>query len=118
MIAATIPAADGIDIVGAASFVVASEPGNCEFAISVVDAWAGAGLGRTLMGALIAAARRRGLATMEGFVLADNQPMLGLAQGLGFQNRPDPGEPTVRIVRLALDQPATGAAPDPIVLGS
>ena len=117
-IAATVPAADGIDIVGAASFIIGPDSSSCEFSITVADAWKGAGLGKRLMLALIDAARRRGLRMMEGYVLASNQPMLGLAQGLGFQNRPDPGEPTVRIVRLALDQPATGAAPDPIVLGS
>src|SRR4030095_1573362 len=47
-IIATVPAPDGIDIVGSASFMLEA-PGECEFAISVGDAWGGAGLGRALM---------------------------------------------------------------------
>lgn len=117
-IAATVPAADGIDIVGAASFIIGPDTSGCEFSITVADEWKGAGLGKRLMLALIDAARHRGLRMMEGYVLASNRPMLALAKGLGFQSRSDPGEQTVRIVRLALDDPPSGAAPDPIVLGS
>jgi acetyltransferase len=39
-IAATVPAADGIDIVGSATFVIGARGDDCEFAISVVDPWA------------------------------------------------------------------------------
>ena len=102
-IAATIAAADGIDIVGTASFVAAGEPGTCEFAVSIVDAWAGAGLGRTLMQALIAAARRRGLATMQGFVLADNRAMLRLAERLGFTIARAPEDYGVKVCTLRFD---------------
>ena len=102
-IAATIPADDGLDIVGAATFIVGPGPQECEFAISVADDWGGAGLGRALMTALIEAARRRGLREMTGFVLAENQPMLRLAERLGFASARDPDDFTVRICRLALD---------------
>jgi RimJ/RimL family protein N-acetyltransferase len=101
-IVATVPAADGIDIVGSAIFVIGSDPSTCEFAISVAAEYGGAGLGRTLMTALIAAAKRRGLTEMEGFVLAANKPMLRLAARLGFTNSRDPDDPTVRICRLRL----------------
>jgi acetyltransferase len=101
-IVATVPAADGIDIVGSASFAIGADPLECEFAISVTDAWAGAGLGRTLMEALVAAAKRRGLREMTGFVLAENRPMLGLAARLGFEVTRDPDDYAVRICRLAL----------------
>ena len=83
-VVATMPAADGIDIVGAAFFVFGSDASTCEFAINVAAEFGGAGLGGTLMRALIDAARQRGLRTMEGFVLADNKSMLGLARRLGF----------------------------------
>lgn len=101
-IVATVPAADGIDIVGSAIFVIGGGGSNCEFAISVAAEFGGAGLGRTLMTALIDAARRRGLIEMEGFVLAANQPMLRLATRLGFSLAPDADDRTVRICRLPL----------------
>jgi len=108
-IAATVPAADGIDIVGTATFIIGADPKTCEFAISVIDDWAGAGLGRSLMALLIEAARRRGLATMEGFVLAENLPMLRLAQKLGFESKRDPDDFGVRVCRLALQPSAPPA---------
>jgi RimJ/RimL family protein N-acetyltransferase len=101
-IAATVPASDGIDIVGTASFMVVAEGGACEFAISIVDDWGGAGLGRQLMEALIDAARRRGLARMHGFVLSTNRAMLRLAERLGFAVNADPDDFSIRIVTLAL----------------
>jgi hypothetical protein len=54
------------------------------------------------MSALIAAAKRRGLSEMEGFVLARNQPMLRLAARLRFEILPDPEDAAVRICRLRL----------------
>jgi acetyltransferase len=101
-IAATIPAADGIDIVGSATFIIGPGPETCEFAINVAQAWGGAGLGRELMTALIDAARRRGLREMDGFVLAENQPMLRLAARLGFAVARDPDDYAVRVCRLTL----------------
>ena len=104
-IVATIPAADGVDIVGSAIVVFGSGASSGEFAINVTAGHGGAGLGGTLMNALIGAARRRGLADMEGFVLAANKPMLRLAAGLGFSVAPDPDDSTVRLCRLRLGGP-------------
>jgi acetyltransferase len=84
-------------------FVVLPDRSRCEFATTVSAAFAGAGLARTLMSLLIDAARRRGLKEMEGFVLAENQSMLGLARRLGFTIAPDPDDRALRICRLALD---------------
>jgi GNAT superfamily N-acetyltransferase len=103
-IAATVPAADGIDIVGSATFVLGARGDDCEFAVSVVDDWAGAGLGRVLMTALVEAARRRGLREMTGFVLAENGPMLRLAGRLGFAVRRDPDDFSQCICRLGLQR--------------
>jgi acetyltransferase len=100
-IVATVPASDGIDIVGSASFMI-TEAGECEFAISVGDAWAGAGLGRALMEQLIAAAKQRDLARMSGYVLAENHAMLGLARRLGFSVKPMPNDYSVRVCTLGL----------------
>jgi acetyltransferase len=101
-IAATVPAADGYDIVGTATFVVGRDPAICEFAITTAADYGGAGLGRVLMNALIGAAKRRGLEEMEGFVLAANKPMLRLAARLGFTVSIDADDASVRICRLRL----------------
>jgi len=103
---ATVPAADGIDIVGSAIAMFTADRSSCEFATTVDAAYGGAGLGTILMTALIDEARQRGLREMEGFVLAQNQPMLRLARKLGFSTRSEPGDASVRICRLALGGPA------------
>ena len=100
-IVATVPAEDGVDIVGSAIAIVVNRT-TCEFAISVASAFGGAGLASALMRVLIDAAAARGLTEMEGFVLAENQPMLRLARRLGFSVAPDPEDRSVRICRLAL----------------
>jgi len=104
-IVATVPATDGYDIVGSAIYVIGDDRTRCEFAISVGSAFGGAGLARTLMTALIDSASKRGLTEMEGFVLAANQPMLGLARRLGFTISRDPDDPAVRSCRLPLGKP-------------
>jgi acetyltransferase len=109
-IVATVPAADGIDIVGSATcFISRHDPATCEFAISVAEAFGGVGLASTLMRALIDAAGKRGLQQMEGFVLAANRPMLRLAQRLGFSVARDKDDPSVCVCRLPL-RPAWRAA--------
>ena len=100
-IVATVPAEDGSDIVGSAVFFI-EDPTTCEFAITVQSNFGGAGLASTLLTALIDAARKRGLATMEGFVLAANEPMLRLARRIGFSVASDPNDRAIRICRLDL----------------
>jgi acetyltransferase len=102
---ATVPADDGLDIVGSAIAVVGVDPTRCEFAITVAAGFGGVGLATALMTALIDAARRRGLAEMEGFVLSQNRAMLGLAKRLGFSIAYEPGDASVRICRLTLNPP-------------
>ena len=101
-IIATVPAADGIDIVGGATYVILDDTTHGEFAITVAADYGGAGLGSTLMRVMIEAASRRGLKAMEGFVLAVNQPMLRLASRLGFSIARDPDDPSTRICTLTL----------------
>jgi L-amino acid N-acyltransferase YncA len=83
---ATVPAADGIDIVGAAQYVRVGDAAaaTCEFAITVAENWRGSGLAVRLMASLIRRARRDGYNRMEGMVNAGNSAMLGLARRLGF----------------------------------
>ena len=100
---ATVPAADGVDIVGSAIAVIESDPSACEFAINVDGRFSGTGLATALMTRLIGSARERGLKVMEGYVLAENQSMLRLAQRLGFNIAPDPEDRAVRICSLPLE---------------
>jgi RimJ/RimL family protein N-acetyltransferase len=100
---ATVPATDGFDIVGTAIAVNSSDGVSCEFAITVASEFGGVGLATSLMTTLIDEARRRGLKNMDGFVLTQNQPMLRLAKRLGFRITSEPGDPTVRVCRMALD---------------
>ena len=104
-IVATVPADDGIDIVGSAIAVFARGQPVCEFAITVASAFGGTGLGTVLMRTLIDEATRRGMREMEGFVLAQNQSMLRLATRLGFVIARDLDDPLVRICRLKLAAP-------------
>jgi acetyltransferase len=107
-IVATVPATDGIDIVGSATFIILDDNTSCEFAISVASSYGGAGLGRALMQSVIDAARQRGLKQMEGFILAVNQPMLALARRMGFSVAGDPEDSSVRICRLLLQGVGSG----------
>jgi acetyltransferase len=87
-------------MVGVARYVVDASGRGCEFAIAVDDAWQGTGLAGILMQALIDLARARGLATMEGSVLATNTRMLKFMRQLGFTQQHDPSDwDTVRVVR-------------------
>ena len=94
---ATIPAADGIDIVGAAQYVRVSDddPATCEFAITVAEDWRGSGLARQLLASLVRRARRDGYDRMEGSVIAGNSKMRALAQKLGFTVHPVSDDATV-----------------------
>jgi acetyltransferase len=73
---------------------------RAEFAIAVADAWQGLGLGRLLLGRLVRHAHRRGICSIEGSVLADNEPMLALMRALGAASRPDLQDASLVRVRL------------------
>lgn len=86
--------------VGVVRYIVDPAGNGCEFAIAVDDAWQGSGLAGILMHALMDIARSRGLATMEGVVLAANARMLKFTRQLGFRVERDPEDrTTVRVVR-------------------
>ena len=107
---ATIPAPDGIDIVGAAQYVgprdAAGAPGLiCEFAVTLAEDWRGSGLAGALMKSLLRRARRDGYAAMEGWILAENAPMLALARRLGFRIERDAGDATVMRALRTLQRP-------------
>ncbi len=85
---------------GVVRYIVDPAGTGCEFAIAVDDAWHGSGLAGILMHDLMDIARSRGLATMEGIVLATNSRMLRFTRQLGFRQERDPEAlDTVRVVR-------------------
>lgn len=104
VLVATIPALDGIDIVGAAQYVRAQAGDDrvCEFAVTIAEDWRGNGLATALMSRLLRRARRDGYETIEGWVLASNTPMLALARELRFSADPVPDEADVVRVRREL----------------
>ncbi len=92
---------DGKEVlVGAVRYIIDTAGTGCEFAIELDDAWHRSGLAGILMHILIGIARSRGLATMEGFVLATNTRMLKFTRQLGFKAQRDPDDrDTIHVVR-------------------
>lgn len=89
-------------LIGGARYVALPGRDACEFAVTVLDGWQATGLGRVLMQTLIEFARAAGFRTIEGYVLASNSAMRGLAHRLGFVDTPCPDDPTQRVVALSL----------------
>jgi len=79
--------------------------GMLAYALVAAD-FGGTGLATRLMTTLIDEAKRRDMKEMDGFVLAQNHSMLRLARRLGFRIESEPGDPTVRVCRMALDSPS------------
>lgn len=77
-------------IVADARYVLEASGDRAEFAIVVADRWQGLGLGGALIRRLVGEARRRGLARLQGDVLADNEPMIGLVRRHGGRISPHP----------------------------
>jgi len=61
------------------------QPDTAEYDIMVRPDHKGHGLGYALMREILAEARRRGLAAVEGYILRDNKPMLVMAREFGFR---------------------------------
>lgn len=77
---------------------------QCEFAVMVHDKMKGEGLGVALMQKMIDYCRARGTVEMVGNVLADNRPMLQLAEHMGFEVKYNVEE-EVMDLRLVLNEP-------------
>ena len=75
-------------IVGVSRYVTNPDRASCEFSLVVADDFNGRGLGARLMESIMQVARDKGLAEIEGLVLANNAGMLRLMRGLGFSVKP------------------------------
>jgi acetyltransferase len=93
---------DEARLLGVARYVGNPDGQSCEFALTVADDMQKKGIGRQLMQMLMNIARDRGLAIMEGDVLAENRKMLRLCEKLGFRVARNPDDPEVVIVRRHL----------------
>jgi acetyltransferase len=85
-----------------ARYVTNPDGDSCEFALAVADDVQRQGVGRELMQSLFNAARDRGLAIMEGDVLASNAKMLRLCESLGFRLARRSEDPQVIAVQRPL----------------
>jgi RimJ/RimL family protein N-acetyltransferase len=93
------PLPPGEALVGAVARAAITDNGReAEFAILVSHYIAGMGLGRHLMRRLVRWAKGRKLEKLWGDVLEHNQPMLALAQSLGFRREATDQAGLVRVV--------------------
>ena len=86
-------------IIGVARLMADPDVQTAEYAIIVRTDWKGRGLGYALMNQLLNFAAERGIATIFGEVLRENQSMLNMARDLGFSSKPDPDDPGIIEVR-------------------
>ena len=101
------PAADGEfteteRIVGVSRYITNPDQSSCEFALVVADDFSGKGLGSRLMLSIMDVAREKGLAEIDGLVLANNPSMLKLMRSLGFSVKTYPEDADFKIVTHAL----------------
>lgn len=88
--------------IGVARFSAQADGQDCEFAVTVSDAWQNKGLGTLLMRRLIEVAKTRGIKTLHSSDAADNTRMHQFADHLHFQHRRDPGDATLVLYSVDL----------------
>jgi acetyltransferase len=89
-------------IVGVSRYVTNPDQSSCEFALVVADDFNGKGMGSRLMESIMDVARDKGLAEIEGLVLANNAGMLKLMRGLGYQVKSYAEDPDFKLVTHSL----------------
>ena len=89
-------------IVGISQYVTNLDQSSCEFSLVVADDFSGKGLGSRLMESIMDVAREKGLAEIEGLVLAKNPAMLKLMKSLGFSVKPFAEDPDFMLVTHTL----------------
>ena len=105
------------ELLGVARFSADPDNRAAEFAIAVRTDWKGHGLGHLLMARLTQLARQRGIDELVGEVLPENAAMLQLCREFGFTIGIGPGDPKLRRISKALQNPdalSDSSAPGPI----
>lgn len=94
---------DGVEGTLLAEARFASEDGrSAEVAVIVDEAWRRQGIGWRALGALVQAARARGLHSLHGRVLDGNDPMLALVRRAGWRTSRDADDARVRCFHIDL----------------
>ena len=88
-------------IIAEARCVLDATDASAEFAIAVADDFQRRGLGRQLLGTLVAYASKTGMRRLFGEILADNDGMLAFARRLGFRIQPNPSDRTTVFASIA-----------------
>jgi acetyltransferase len=89
-------------IVGVSRYITNPDSTSCEFSLVVADDFKGQGLGSRLMQSIMDVAREKGLAEIDGLVLANNPDMLKLMRNLGFAVKAFPEDADFKLVTKAL----------------
>ncbi|HEX9207117.1 MAG TPA: GNAT family N-acetyltransferase [Steroidobacteraceae bacterium] len=89
-IAGMVDTADGQSFVGVCRYARIAGTTRAECAVVVADDWQARGLGTELMRSLGVAARARGITSLEGSTLAENQRIGAWARRFGFNVRTEP----------------------------
>jgi len=89
-------------IVGVSRYITNPDKSSCEFSLVVADDFSGKGVGSRLMESIMDVARDKGLAEIEGLVLASNTSMLKLMRSLGFTIKQFADDPDFKLVTHAL----------------
>ncbi len=93
--------------IGVARYIrLSKEPETAEFAVTVIDAYQGRGVGRLLCELLIEAAREHGIKTFTGYISQENASLVELLKQLGASTRLEEG----RLMRIDLDLPPVAAS--------
>jgi len=97
-------------LLGVARYVRDADASGAEFAIVVADAWQRKGVGTLLLNTLLRHAHSAGIGRLHGITLATNQAMQNLARKLGFVQKHDPQDATVRQLDKTLAAGVSAAA--------
>ncbi len=98
-------------LIADARYVVDADGLGAEFALVVDAEWQRRGVGAWAMRALQEAAAHGGLQWLQGEVLHDNTPMLGLMRRCGFILSPDPEDEGLLRVQRRVGKPAVAPTP-------
>lgn len=90
--------------IGVARLSALPDGHDCEFAVTVADAWQHKGIGTMLVQKLIEVAKSRGINAMHSNDSADNYLMRRFAEHLHFQHEQDPEDATMVIYSVRLDK--------------
>jgi RimJ/RimL family protein N-acetyltransferase len=105
-------------VIAEARYAFSRERRECEFALSVADAWRGKGIGTLIMADVERRARSLGAERLVADVLRANEPMKALARKAAFTLADVPRD--ARLIRIVKDlapsrsarPPRLGGAPD------